>query len=97
MELPVELIGLITAAIGAGVTWLVVAGVKGLGEAFDKDFSNAAKVLAAVISAGVVSIAFGIIDLGLSAVPVDFQPIAQSALSLLVLLFSAFGIQRQKK
>ncbi|MCP3893395.1 MAG: hypothetical protein GY706_02005 [Bacteroides sp.] len=97
MELPVELVGLLSSLLVAGVTWLVVAGFKGLGEAFDKDFSVAAKAVAAVVSAAVVSAVFGVIDIGLAYVPEQFAPVVQSVLALLVTLFSAMGIQRQSK
>ena len=97
MELPLELVQLLTGLVGAGVTWLVVAGLKGLGEAFGKDFSNAAKVTAAVISAGVISTLLGLIDLGLSSIPANFLPVVQQVLGLLVTLLAAMGIQRQRK
>ena len=97
MELPVELVGMLTTLLVAGVTWLVVAGVKGLGEAFGKDFSASAKVIAAIVSAGVVSTVFGLIDLGLASVPVDYQPVVNGVLGLIVTLMTAMGIQRQSK
>ena len=97
MELPQELVGLLTTLIVAGVTWLVVAGFKGLGEAFGKDFSSAAKVVAAVVSASVVSTVFGLVDLGLSAIPADYLTVVNGVLSVIVALLSAMGIQRQSK
>ncbi len=97
MELPVELVGLITVLLVAGVTWLVVAGFKGLGEAFDKDFSTTAKVVASIVSAGVVSVVFGLINVGLAAIPPNYLPVVEGALGFLVTLLAAMGIQRQSK
>jgi len=97
MEIPVELMNVLQGLLVAGVTWLVVAGFKGLGEAFGKDFSNLAKAVAAVVSAGVVSVVFGLIDLGLAAVPVQYAQIVQAVFSLLVVILSSMGIQRQSK
>ena len=97
MELPVELSQLLSGLLVAGVTWLVVAGFKGLGEAFGKDFSQIAKVFAAIVAAGVVSTVFGLIDAGLAFIPAEYAPVVQNFLALLVALFSAMGIQRQSK
>lgn len=97
MEIPQELLNLVVYVVTVGVTWLVVEGFKGLGEAFGKDFSNPAKVFAAIISAGVVSIVTGVLDAGLGFIPAEYIPLAQQFLGLLVLLFSAFGYQRRVK
>jgi len=97
LQLPPELQNLLVFALTAGVTWLVVEGFKGLGEAFGKDFSNVAKVIAAVVSAGVVSTVTGVLNALLALVPAESAPLVQQALILIVLLFSAFGIQRRSK
>jgi len=97
MELPVELVGLITVLISGWVTWVVVAGFKGLGEALGKDFSKPTKIVTAIIVSGVTVVVFGLIDFGLTSVPVDYQPIVNNVLSLLVVWLTAAGIQRQSK
>ena len=95
VQLPPELLNLIVFALTAGTTWLVVEGFKGLGEAFGRDFSKVAKVLAAIVSAGVVSTVTGVINALLGFVPAEYALIVNQVLTLLVLLFSAFGIQRR--
>lgn len=97
VQLPPELLNLLVFAITAGVTWLVVEGFKGLGEAFDKDFSNIAKIIAAIVSAGVVSTVTGVLNALLALVPAESAPLVQQGLLLVVMLFSAFGIQRRVK
>lgn len=97
LQLPVELVGLITSLLAGGVTWLVVAGFKGLGEAFGKDFSNAAKVVAGILVAGVTTSVFGLIDFGLTFIPADYLPVVNQVLSLIVAWLTAAGIQRQSK
>ncbi len=97
VQLPAELLNLIVLGVTAAVTWLVVEGFKGLGGAFGKDFSVAAKLFAVVISAGAVSIVTGVISVALSFVPAEYAQVAQGFLGFLVLLFSAFGVQRQAK
>lgn len=97
VQLPVELLDLLVFALTAGTTWLVVEGFKGLGEAFNKDFSNVAKIIAAIVSAGVVSTVTGVLNALLGLVPAESAPFVQQVLILLVLLFSAFGIQRRVK
>ena len=97
MELPVELVGLLTSLIAGAVTWLVVAGFKGLGEAFGKDFSKAAKIIAGLVVAGVTTTVFGLIDFGLTSIPVEYQPVVSQVLALIVAWLTAAGIQRQSK
>lgn len=95
--LPPELVQVLTVFLVAGVTWLVVAGVKGLGEAFGRDFSKAATVVAATVSVGVVAIALGVIDALLGFIPAEAAPIVNQVFALVVILFAAFGVQRQWK
>lgn len=97
IELPKELITLISVLVGAGATWLVVAGFKGLGEAFGKDFSKVAKVVAAVVAAGAISTVLGVFNSLLALIPADYIPLTQQVLGLVVMLLSAFGLQRSYK
>ena len=97
LTIPPELIALITVALGGFITWLVVEGVKGLSEAFGKDLSKVGKVLAAVISTGVVGIVVGVINALSALVPPEYVPTAQAALTFLVSLFAAFGYARRAK
>lgn len=95
MELPNELIVLITAAVGGGVTWLVVEGFKGLSEALGKDLSTFAKVAAGIIAAASVGTIIALANAALGFVPVEYQPLAAQILGLIVMVFGAMGIQRQ--
>lgn len=95
-QLPPELVEYLSLVLTAAVTWLVVEGFKGLGEAFDKDFSNTAKILAAIVSAGVVSTVTGVLNALIALVPAEYAPLVSQVLLLLVSLFAAFGIQRQR-
>jgi hypothetical protein len=97
MELPNELVLLIGVTVTGFVSWLVVEGFKGLGEAFGHDFSNFSKIVAGIISAGMVSTIVGVTNAALALVPLEYQPIAAQVLALLVALFSAMGIQRRFK
>ena len=97
MELPNELVVLITAVIGAGVTWLVVEGFKGLSEAMGVDLSTFAKVAAGIISAAAVGAIIALANAALSFVPVDYQPIVAQILSLIVMVVGAMGVQRRVK
>jgi hypothetical protein len=97
MELPNELVVLITALIGGWITWIVVEGVKGFGEAIDKDLSVFAKVAAGIVSASAVTAIVALANAALGFVPVDYQPIAAQVLSLIVMVVGAMGIQRRMK
>jgi len=97
MELPNELVVLLTGLLGAGVTWLVVEGFKGLSEALKVDLSKFATIAAAIVSASVVGTVVALLNAALSFVPVEYQPIVGQVLALLVMIFSAFGIQRRVK
>lgn len=97
LTVPAELIALITIALGGAVTWLVVEGFKGISEAFGKDLSTVAKVIAAIVSTGVVGIVVGIINVLAGLVPEAYVPVVQTFLSLLVSLFAAFGLARRAK
>lgn len=97
MELPQELVVLITAFVGGGVTWLVVEGFKGFSEAIGKDLSTFAKVAAGIVSASVVTAIVALANAALSFVPVEYQPLAAQVLSLIVMVFGAMGIQRGRK
>lgn len=97
VQLPPELLQILTLALTAGVSWLVVEGFKGLGEAFGKDFSVFAKIVAAIISTAAVSAVTGVLNASLALIPEQYAPLANQVLLLLVGLFSAFGIQRRSK
>ena len=97
IELPAELVTILTALIGAGVTWLVVEGFKMLGEAVGKDFSALATTIAAIISASVVSAVLGVLNVLLGQIPAEYAEVARAILGLLVVLFGAFGIHRRAK
>lgn len=97
LTLPQELVALLTTLLTGGVTWLVVAGFKGLGKAFNKDFSTSAKIVAGIVSTGVVGTLFGLVDAGLAAIPANYVPVVQGVFGLIVAYLSAVGIQYQSK
>lgn len=97
LQVPVELLNLILGLVSAGATWLVVAGIKGLGEVFKKELSKPAKTIAAIVSAGAVGVVSGLLDLAALSVPTNTVEITQYVLGLLVLLLTPMGIQRQSK
>lgn len=96
MELPHELVVLITAFVGGGITWLVVEGFKGISEALGKDLSTFAKVAAGIVSAAAVSSVVALANAALGFVPAEYQQITAQILGLIVMVFGAMGIQRQK-
>ena len=95
--IPKELVELLSYVVVAGVTWLVVAGFKGLGEAFGKDFSSVSKVIAAIVSAAAVSAVIGVSEALVGMIPVEYAPVVNQFLALLVVAFSAMGIQREAR
>ena len=97
MEIPEILVSVLTVFLSGLVTYLVVAGIKGIGSAFGKDLSNFAKNVAALASAAVVTFAFGVIDLALVNVPEAYVPVVSSLLTVLANWLTAAGIQRETK
>ena len=105
MELPQELVLVITAVVGAAVTWLVVEGVKDfvafLGRVFKVDLSDKAAAistaLAVVVSGAAVAMVLGVINALLSFVPPDAVPVVDAVLKLLILLLGGMGIHRRVK
>jgi len=97
VQIPAQLLNLILGLIATGTTWLVVAGIKGIGEAFGRDLSNTAKVVSAVVATGMVGIITNLLNLAALAIPLQYVDVVQSGLSFLVVLFSAIGVQRQYK
>jgi uncharacterized membrane protein len=97
MQLPNELVLLIGVTLTGFVSWLCVEGIKGISEAFGKDLSSFAKIVAGIVSTAVVGSVIGIINAALALVPAEYQSIAQQILALLVAVFSAYGVQRQAK
>jgi uncharacterized membrane protein YiaA len=97
MELPNELVLLIGVTVTGFVSWLVVEGFKGIGEAFGHDFSAFSKVVAGIVSVSAVSAIVGVFNAALVLVPVEYQSITAQVLALIVSLFAAMGIQRRVK
>jgi hypothetical protein len=97
MQLPSELVLLIGVTVTGFVSWLVVEGFKGLSEAFGKDLSAFAKVVAGIISVSAVSTIVGIFNAALALIPPEYQPITGQVLALIVSLFAAMGVQRRAK
>lgn len=97
MELPIPIVNLLTVLLTGGTTWLVVSGIKGIGNAFGKDFSSAAKNVAAIISASVITAVFGVIDLGIASVPEAYIPVLSAVLTVVANWLTAAGIQYKTK
>lgn len=95
LVLPQELVTLITTGVGLFLTWLVVEGFKGLSEAIGIDLSSLAKVIAAIVSTGIVGTLIGVLNALLGAVPVEYVPLVQAILTLIITVFGAMGIQRR--
>ena len=97
MELPIELVGLLTALVGGGVTYLVVNGIKGVGEWFGKDLTPFAVKFAALASASAVALSLDLINFGIESVPAEYMPVVTGAFSFLVVLLGAVGVHRNSK
>lgn len=89
VELPVELRALLSAVIG----FLVTAGLKSLSALLQKDITG----WAAVITGGLSTSAIFFFNAILSTIPVEAQPSAAIALTLVVSILSAFGVARTTK
>lgn len=89
VELPVELRALLSAIIG----FLVTAGLKSLSALLQKDITGWAAVITGGLSTSVIFFFNAI----LSTIPVEAQPSAAIALTLVVAILSAFGVARTTK
>lgn len=97
LELPVELVTAVSLAVTAWLTKLIVDGVKALSESLGWDLSRVGTIIAAAVSAAVVSILIGLANFGLSFVPPEWWPVAQSIFLTLVGMFGAMGVHRAEK
>ena len=75
------------ALILAGVTYLVVEGLKSLGGVFGIDLSGAGAAVTAAVMAVVLASLSGL----LAWVPVQYHEVAQVVMSLIVVIFGSFG------
>lgn len=80
-------------ALAAAVGMIVAEGLKAIGEKLGKDFSGLAAGIASSITAALVAIMEGALDL----VPATHQVYVQAVLAALVILFAPAGLHRQLK
>jgi len=103
MQLPAELVAVLSMALVAVVTKFVVDGVKGLAEALSKvlkrpvELSKVATIIAAAASAFAVSVVIGLVNFTLGFVPPEYAPIVQAVFTVLIGMFGAMGIHRRDK
>ena len=81
------------ALIIAGITFLVVEGLKALSNLVGLDLSGAA----AAVTAGLVALALAAISGVLGWIPPEYHEIARVVMALLVAILGSFGIHRQFK
>ena len=81
------------ALLIAGITFLVVEGLKALSNLVGLDLSGAA----AAVTAGLVALALAAISGVLGWVPPEYHEIARVVMALLVAILGSFGIHRQFK
>ena len=86
IEIPPE-VGL---ALNVLIGFLVVEGIKVV---FKKEIPELAKSITAVVVAAILSL----FNIGLSYVPVEYQPLASQILTLLALVLGMFGLHRVYK
>lgn len=80
-------------ALAALVGMLVAEGLKAIGTKLGKDFSGLAAGIASSVTAALVAIVEGVLDI----VPADYQLYVQAVLAALVVVFGPAGIHRQLK
>ncbi|HET8669714.1 MAG TPA: hypothetical protein VFM05_03530 [Candidatus Saccharimonadales bacterium] len=103
IELPAELVTVLSLFLVGVVTTLVTDGCKSLAEALSKIFKrpvNLSKfqtIITAAASAFVVSVVIGLINLSLSFVPPEFYQIVQAVFVVLIGMFGAMGLHRRAK
>jgi len=76
------------ALILAGVTYIVVEGLKSLGGVFNIDLSGAATAVTAAVMAVVLAGLSGV----LAWIPPQYHEVAQVVMSLIVVIFGSFGV-----
>ena len=81
------------ALLIAGITFLVVEGLKALSNLVGLDLSGAA----AAVTAGLVALALAAISGVLGWIPPEYHEIARVVMALLVAILGSFGIHRQFK
>src|SRR5512139_2829673 len=75
MELPAELVNVLTVIIGGFIVKLVTDGVKALSESMGYDLGKVGAMIAAALSACAVTISIGLLNFGLSFVPLEYAPV----------------------
>ena len=81
------------AIILAGVTYIVVEGLKSLGGVFGIDLSGAGTAVTAAVMAVVLAALSGV----LAWIPPQYHEIAQVVMSLIVVIFGSFGVHGIRK
>lgn len=101
MELPIELVTILTTLIGGYVTFLIVEGIKaiveGLGGNMDGVFGKIAKIVSAAIAGATVAVVIGVANALLGLVPPALVPIVGAILNWLIVVLSANGVYRLYK
>jgi hypothetical protein len=97
MQLPNELVTVLSVIIGGFVVKLVTDGIKGLSESLGYDLGKIGSLIAAALSTCIVTVAIGLINFGLGFVPPQYAPIVQGVFAVLLTLLSGMGLHRQAK
>jgi len=77
----------------AGVTYVVVEGLKALGGVLGFDLSGAA----AAVTAGAMAVILAALSGVLALIPPEYHEIAQVVMTLIVSIFGSFGVHRLVK
>lgn len=97
MQLPVDLVNVLSVVIGGFVVKVVTDGFKALSEALHFDLGTLGTLIAAAVSACVVSIVIGLANFGISFVPPEYWPIVQGVFAVLLTLLGGMGLHREAK
>lgn len=97
MELPAELVNILTVVIGGFIVKLVTDGVKALSESMGYDLGKVGAMIAAALSACAVTITIGLLNFGLSFVPPEYAPVVQGIFVTVLTLLGGMGYHRASK
>jgi hypothetical protein len=97
MELPVELIDVLSLVIGGFVVKIVTDGIKALSASVGYDLGKIGTLIAASLSTCVVAITIGLLNFGLGFIPPEYAPIVQGIFTFLLTVLGAMGLHREAK
>lgn len=97
MEMPVELVSVLTLVVGGFVVKIVTDGFKALSEVLKFPLGKLGTLVAAAASTFVVAVLIGAINFGLGFVPPEWYPFIQAGFTFLLTILGAMGLHRESK